>query len=245
VPACVPVSRQPPAPPVVSFSRALLVAAVAAAVIPGPDGLLQFVASVEDRWSTYLALAASTPFVSELAPIVGGLAAHEDRLPTGRVIVAVAAGGWVATALLYLAGRLKWEWLRRRSRTVRSAGTVALRVVRRNPWRASFLVRFLFGARILLPMACGAARVPLAVYLPMSLVGSLAWSAVFVFIGVAAGEAAEQVLGRIKDIESAMYGVGGLLLVVAVNWWWRRRRRRAERRLRQQRARTSDPVARD
>lgn len=225
-----------------SLSRALLVAAVAAAVIPGSDGLLEFVASVEDRLSTYLALAASTPFVSELSPIVGGLAVHEDRLPMNRVIAAVTAGGWVATALLYLSGRLKWEWLRRRSRTVRSTGTVALRIVRRNPWRASFLVRFLFGARILLPMACGAARVPLVVYLPMSFLGSLTWSAVFVFIGMAAGEAAEQVLGRIKDIESVMYGVGGVLLVVAANWWWRRRRRRAERRLRQRRSTDAPPA---
>jgi membrane protein DedA with SNARE-associated domain len=205
------------------------------AVIPGSDGLLELVASVEDRLATYVTLAVSSAFVSELAPIVGGLAAHDERLPVGRVIAAVTAGGWVTTALLYLAGRLKWEWLRRRARTVRSAGTVVLRIVRRNPWRASFLVRFVFGARILLPMACGAARVPLTVYLPMSLLGSLAWSVVFVFIGMAAGEAAEQVLGRIKDIESVMYGVGGVLLVVAVNWWWRRRRRRAERRLRQQR----------
>lgn len=225
-----------------SLSRALLVAAVAAAVIPGSDGLLEFVASVEDRLSTYLALAASTPFVSELSPIVGGLAVHEDRLPMNRVIAAVTAGGWVATALLYLSGRLKWEWLRRRSRTVRSTGTVALRIVRRNPWRASFLVRFLFGARILLPMACGAARVPLVVYLPMSFLGSLTWSTVFVFIGMAAGEAAEQVLGRIKDIESVMYGVGGVLLVVAANWWWRRRRRRAERRLRQRRSTDAPPA---
>lgn len=227
-----------------SLSRALLLAALAAAVIPGSDGLLELVASVEDRASTYLTLAASSAIVSELAPIVGGLAVHEGRLPITRVIAAVTLGGWVATSLLYLSGRLKWEWLRRRSRTVRSAGTVALRIVRRNPWRASFLVRFLFGARLLLPMACGAARVPLAVYLPISLLGSLAWSTVFVFIGMAAGQAAEQVLGRIKDIESVMYGVGGVLLVVAVNWWWRRRRRRAERRLRQRRA-TDAPSAGD
>jgi membrane protein DedA with SNARE-associated domain len=82
----------------------------------------------------------------------------------------------------------------------------------------------------------------LAVYLPMSLLGSLAWSSVFGFVGMAAGQAAEQVLGRIRDIESVMYGVGGVLLVVAVNWWWRRRRRRAERRLRQRGAINAPPT---
>jgi membrane protein DedA with SNARE-associated domain len=188
------------------------------------------VASVEDTLLTYLALGASTPFVSELAPIVGGIASHEGRLPLARVIIAVTLGGWVGTSLLYLSGRLKWEWLRRRSRTVRTTGTVALRIVKRNPWRASFLVRFLFGARILLPMACGAARVPLATYLPMSLLGSLAWSVTFAFVGLAAGEAAHAVLENIKQVESVLMVVGGVLIVAAGGWWWRRRLRRAERR---------------
>jgi membrane protein DedA with SNARE-associated domain len=76
----------------------------------------------------------------------------------------------------------------------------------------------------------------------MSVLGSLAWSGVFVFVGMAAGEAAEQVLGRIKDIESVLYGAGGILLVVGANWWWRRRRRRAERRLRQRRASDVPPA---
>jgi membrane protein DedA with SNARE-associated domain len=210
--------------------RALLTVAIVAAALPGPDDLLSLVASVENTLATYLALGASTPFVSELAPIVGGIAAHEGRLPLVRVIAAVTLGGWAGTSLLYVAGRLKWEWLRRRSRTVRTTGTVALRIVKRNPWRASFLVRFLFGARILLPIACGAAGVPLATYLPMSLLGSLAWSATFALVGMAAGEAAHAVLENIKQVESVLMVAGGALIVVAGAWWWRRRLRRAERR---------------
>ena len=209
---------------------ALLVLALTVAVVPGPEELLALVAGIEDTLGTWVALAASTPFVSELAPIVGGMASHEGRLPLARVIAAVTLGGWVGTSLLYLAGRLKWEWLRRRSRTVRTTGTVALRIVKRNPVRASFLVRFLFGARILLPIACGAARVPLATYLPMSLLGSLAWSATFALVGLAAGEAAHAVLENIRQVESVLMLLGGALIVVAGAWWWRRRLRRAERR---------------
>lgn len=224
-------------------SRVLFALAVAAAVVPGPEELLALVARIEDTLGTYLALAASTPFVSELAPIVGGMATHEGRLPLVKVIAAVTIGGWVGTGLLYLAGRLKWEWLRRRSKSVRSAGTVALRIVARNPWRASFLVRFLFGARILLPMACGAARVPLTVYLPMSLLGSLAWSAVFAGVGLLAGEAAEVVLRNITHVERGMT-IGGVVLALAVaGWWWRRRRRRAARRRAREQVSAPAPAA--
>jgi membrane protein DedA with SNARE-associated domain len=204
----------------VSLSRLLLVSAAASILAPGADGLLEAISSVEDRLSTYLALGASTILVSELAPIFGGLAAHEDQL---RITLA-------ATSLLYVAGRLKWDWLRRRFPGTRSAGTVALRIVRRNPARASFLVRFLFGARILLPMACGAANVPLRLYLPVSLLGSLAWTVTYVLVGLAFGEAAEQLLGSLAHVEKVFMIAGGVAAVLVGAWWWRRRARRAARR---------------
>ncbi len=212
------------------LTRLLLVAAAVAASIPNASDLLDAIASVEDVLGTYLALGASTIVVSELAPIFGGIAVLEGQLRLGRVIAAITLGGWGSAALLYVAGRLKWDWLRRRFPGARSAGTVALRIVRRNPWRASFLVRYLFGGRIILPMACGAAKVPLRVYLPMSLAGSLAWTTTFALLGLLAGQAAEQMLGRLERVEGVFMAIFAAALVFGVVWWWRRRVRRAERR---------------
>lgn len=220
------------------LSRLLLVSAATLVFAPSAEGLLDAIASVQDTLATYLALGASTVAVSELAPIFGGIAAQEGQLRLGRVIAAITLGGWAATSLLYLAGRLKWEWLRKQWPSMRSAGTVALRIVKRNPARASFLVRFIFGARILLPMACGAARVPLGQYLAMSLLGNFAWTVVFAFIGVAAGEAAEQVLGKLERIEGVMMALGAAFVLFAIVWWWRRRQRRAARRASQGEPRT-------
>lgn len=214
----------------VPFSRVLLVSAALVTFGPGAEGMLEAIASFEDTMTTYLAMAASTVVVSELAPIFGGIAAQEGQLRIGRVIAAVSLGGWAATSLLYVAGRLKWEWLRRRFPSTRSAGTVALRIVKRNPARASFLVRYLFGARILLPMACGAARVPVGQYLSMSLLGSVAWTLTFALVGMAAGEAAEQMLGRLEHVESIIMAIGASFVVFVGVWWWRRRVQRAARR---------------
>ncbi|MFO0095969.1 MAG: DedA family protein [Gemmatimonadaceae bacterium] len=179
---------------------------------------------------TYIVLGASAIVTEELAPIFGGIAAHEGELRLMAVVVAITLGGWMATALLYLLGRLKWEAIRRRFPKVRATGTVALRVVRRNPMTASFFVRFAFGLRIVLPMACGAARVPLYRYLPMTLLGSLAWTAVFTAVGYAAGEAAVQAIGHLGQAGEI---VGAIVLTGAIlafaKWQRTRRARKAAR----------------
>ncbi|WP_337171433.1 DedA family protein [Gemmatimonas aurantiaca] len=175
---------------------------------------------------TYVVLGASAIITEELGPIFGGIAAHEGELHLGRVIAAITIGGWVATCFLYGVGRWKWDAIRRRFPRARSTGTVALRVVRNNPLKASFFVRFAFGLRIILPMACGAAGVPLYIYLPVSLIGSLVWTAFFAAIGYAAGEAAVQAIGHIGQAGEL---VGAVLLTVAILAFVRWQRRRGER----------------
>jgi membrane protein DedA with SNARE-associated domain len=180
---------------------------------------------------TYIVLGASTIITEELAPIFGGIAVHERELRLIPLIAAITLGGWIATSLLYAVGRLKWETIRRRFPRTRATGTVALRVVRRNPLTASFFVRFAFGLRIVLPMASGAARVPLYVFLPVSLIGSLAWTLVFTLVGYVAGEAAVQAIGHLGKAGEI---VGAVVVTIAVfaflRWQRRRRERKAERR---------------
>jgi membrane protein DedA with SNARE-associated domain len=190
-----------------------------------------WLAMMTDAPWTYIVLGASTIITEELAPIFGGIAVHERELRLIPLIAAITLGGWIATSLLYAVGRLKWETIRRRFPRTRATGTVALRVVRRNPLTASFFVRFAFGLRIVLPMASGAARVPLYVFLPVSLIGSLAWTLVFTLVGYVAGEAAVQAIGHLGKAGEI---VGAVVVPIAVfaflRWQRRRRERKAERR---------------
>lgn len=179
---------------------------------------------------TYIVLGASAIITEELAPLFGGIAVHEGELRPVPLLVGITVGGWGATALLYAVGRLKWDAIRRRFPSTRATGTVALRVVRRNPMAASFLVRFAFGLRIVLPMACGAARVPLLVYLPVSLLGSAAWTAVFTAVGYVAGEAAVQAISHLGKVGKIVGAVVILIVVLGFLRWQRRRRERKEER---------------
>jgi membrane protein DedA with SNARE-associated domain len=197
---------------------------------------LDFVQALSDSFWTYALLGLSAIVFEELTPIFGGIAAHEGELKVASVIIGITLGGWICTSLLYVAGRLKWEWIRKRFPRFRAAGTVALRVVGRNPLTASFFVRFLFGLRVVLPLACGAARVPLPTFLIASLVGSLVWSALFTLIGYGAGEAAVQTvghLGRAGEIIGAVAVTGAVFAFVR---WNNQRRAKKEARKRRKAA---------
>jgi len=188
--------------------------------------------ALSDSFWTYATLGLSAIITEELAPIFGGFAVHEGELRADRVVMALTLGSWLATGLLYAAGRAKWDYLRKRFPKVRAAGTVALRVVQRNPWRASLFVRFAFGFRIILPLACGAAKVRLPVYLVASLLGAFAWSVTFTVVGYAAGEAAMQFvdhIGRVGEV------VGAILVTAAILGFVSWRRKRVARKLRKQR----------
>lgn len=209
-----------------------------------------WLAVLTDAPWTYTVLGASAILTEELSPVFGGIAVHEGELRLLPLIVAITLGGWVATALLYALGRLKWDVIRRRVPSMRAAGTVALRVVGAHPLKASFLVRYAFGLRIMLPLACGAARVPLYLYLPVSLLGSLAWTATYTMLGYAAGEAAVQAFSYFGKIGK----VGTVVIIAAAVWFfmrWERQRmerkaeRRAARRAASQKRRSGAHVAVD
>ena len=101
----------------------------------------------------------------------------------------------------------------------------AMRAVRRRPWRTALAVRFAFGARLLLPLACGAAHLRLDVYLLGTLVSSVAWTLLFAWLGLWFGETALAGLRKVRAYDQ--YVVAALVPVGALAWWWWRRRRAA------------------
>lgn len=218
----------------IPYGSFLLRAFLLATVLGGAPSLGDFTPldALSDSLWTYVTLGLSSIITEELAPIFGGIAVHEGELRGDRVMIAITLGSWFATTLLYWAGRMKWDFLRRRFPKVRAAGTVALRVVKRNPWRASFLVRFAFGARIFLPMACGAARLRFPVYMVASLMGAIAWSVTFTLVGYAAGEAAMQVMGHLGRAGEIVGAVVVTALILGLVSW---QRKRNARKLRKQR----------
>ena len=172
----------------------------------------------------YLSLAVGPIAFEEIAPLGAGVAASQRELALWPAIVVMTLGGWVATAVLYALGRWRGRWIRRRF--PRAGGVIKrlLRAVRRRPWRSALAVRYAFGARVLLPLACGAAHVRPDVYLAATLVSSATWTTLFTFLGLWFGQAALAALARIQAYDQYVAGVvAGLAVTI---WLVLRRRRR-------------------
>jgi membrane protein DedA with SNARE-associated domain len=180
---------------------------------------------LQELWA-YLTLGASSIVTEEITPIVGGLAASQGELGLKRVMIAIAIGSWAATTALYFLGAWRGRWVRRKWPKVGRYMKRVLRAVRRRPWRSALAVRFAFGARMLLPVACGAAHLPLWIYFIGSAVSSIVWSVLFTEVGYLFGEAAVTALRRMEHYDqyvvAVLLGIGLVALLI-----WRQRRQRA------------------
>ena len=176
----------------------------------------------------YTALGATSIIFEEANPILGGIAVRHGRLGLLGVIVAVAMGTWIASIALYFVGRWRIDWVRARWPDRRELLTSALTLVRRHPWRSSLAIRFVYGLRIPLPVACGAARLPLPLYVAASGISCWVWSAAFSYLGFAAGGAALRFLGFAQRGDVRLTFMAILLAITLAILV--RRRLRAERR---------------
>jgi membrane protein DedA with SNARE-associated domain len=181
---------------------------------------------LERLWK-YAALGASSIVFEEANPILGGIAVRHGRAGLFGVVIAVALGTWVASLALYFLGRWRIDWVRARWPDKRRLLTGALTIVRRHPWRSTLAIRFAYGLRLPLPVACGAARLPLSLYVVASGISCWVWAGAFTYLGFAAGGAALRLLGFVQRLEVRLGLLAIILSVVLVVML--RRRRIAER----------------
>jgi membrane protein DedA with SNARE-associated domain len=165
----------------------------------------------------YVTLGVTSVIAEEAAPVLAGFAAHQGHLHAVRALVACAIGSWVADVALYGLGLTRaaatvsrWRWLAGPSERLLAA-------VCRHPWRASLGTRFAYGARLVLPITCGAARVPSGTYLLGSCASAFAWSALFTGMGWVFGQTAVELIGHIHRHEDLIAVV--LMVAVSIGVW--------------------------
>jgi membrane protein DedA with SNARE-associated domain len=98
----------------------------------------------------------------------------------------------------------------------------AFKIVRRHPWRSSLAVRWAYGLRLTLPIACGAARLPLPIYLIGSAISCLTWSYLFTLLGWGFGRTTLIVLGHVRRYENIL--ILGIIVALALVFWVMRKR---------------------
>jgi membrane protein DedA with SNARE-associated domain len=162
----------------------------------------------------YVVLGSSVIMVEEVAPVLAGFAARQNHLPVIRTVVACALGGWFASLAPYLVGRYGATALLRRFPKAKEAVSGFTGIVARRPWRAALASRFLFGARTLIPLACGTAHVRRFPFLVGTAISAAAWATIFFTLGWISGDAVLLLMGRVRRHQWLIALV--LALIVAV-----------------------------
>src|SRR5262249_14337317 len=119
-------------------------------------------------------------------------------------------------------GRWRGDWARRRWPRLRTVILSAFKIVRRHPWRSSLAVRWAYGLRLTLPIACGAARISVVIYFIGSAISSLTWAIVFTMLGWAFGRTTLLVVGHVRRYEN--YLVALIVLILGIVFWLMRKK---------------------
>jgi membrane protein DedA with SNARE-associated domain len=163
-------------------------------------------------WAVFLGgiLEGETVFIA------AGYAISQGYLEPLSTFLLAVAGGSVGDLGYYALGRWYGARLIRAVSFLRKLHAPATLLLRRWGRAVAFVMRFAYGLRVILPLSIGAARFPLAVFLPFNLLGSLAFSSVYLLLGYFFGEALEEVLSRARGYEGAV--LLGIAVAGAVFW---------------------------
>jgi len=165
-------------------------------------------------------MVVAAAFQEEFAPLAGALAAHNGQGDIWLVALACAFGSWMHGLTLFSIGR------RARTLLQRPAFARPLQQLRTHRLKSLLGIRFAYGLRLTLPLACGAADIPSGSFALWTAISSIAWAALFATIGWFAGELA---VSLIRDLRHYEVLSGAILLALGAGFYlWRRRRTRNE-----------------
>jgi membrane-associated protein len=127
----------------------------------------------------------------ELALVLGGVLAHEGRVPLAAAIAGGIAGAVAGDSVGYWIGR-RWREVLLSSPIGRRVRPAQLRraeaILNRRGGITLFVGRLTAGARVLLPGLAGASRVRYRTFFLWNAAAGSAWAAAHVMLGFATGE---------------------------------------------------------
>mgnify|MGYP000507152645 CR=1 FL=1 len=103
----------------------------------------------------YWALFAGTFMEGETFFLLGGIAARQGMLSPWGVALAALAGGFVGDQVFFLLGKWRGVELLSSSRRLARKAVKVRSLVRRHALALMLLSRFLYGFRMVIPLACG------------------------------------------------------------------------------------------
>ena len=170
----------------------------------------------------YLAVFAGSLLEGETILLLAGFAAHQGYLSLPLVMGVAWLGGTLGDQIFFRVGR-RWGLvlLRRRPAMRRGVRRVRSLLRRHHAW-VIVSVRFMYGLRIVGPIAIGMSDVPPRRFLLFNALGAVLWALLVPSVGYAFGESVQFALNHLDRYE--MWGLPVAAAVVGWVLWMGRRR---------------------
>ncbi|MCB2192415.1 MAG: DedA family protein [Deltaproteobacteria bacterium] len=163
----------------------------------------------------YWALFAGTFFEGETFFILAGIAARKGLLNPYYVALVAMLGGFIGDQFFFALGRWRGAEVFTWSSSIARKAVEARRLFRRHAVLLILLSRFLIGLRMIIPLACGMAGIPVWRFVLLNFTSALAWCLVFGGLGYLFGGIIFDRLDLIKGLQMVVVLV---LAVLAVSY---------------------------
>jgi membrane protein DedA with SNARE-associated domain len=135
----------------------------------------------------YWALFVGTFLEGETFFILGGIAASQGMLNPWYVALAALSGGFIGDQVFFLLGKWRGVELIASSRNIARKAVKVRAVVLRHALALMLLSRFLYGFRMVIPLACGTSNIHWTTFLALNFISAVAWTLTFGGLGYVFG----------------------------------------------------------
>lgn len=190
----------------------------------------------------YLVLFVWTFIEGEAGLIMAGFLAFQGYMNIFGVMVTALAGSFCGDQFYFYLGRMKGPLILKLFTPIARKFRKALRLIEKYGAFVTFISRYTYGFRIILPIIIGMTHMKAMRFLWLNLLSALSWSIIFALAGFLFGKSASLI---VEDVESCEpYIMLALAAVIAFIWishfsharWLRRHGRRRLKRMKEKRA---------
>jgi membrane protein DedA with SNARE-associated domain len=178
----------------------------------------------------YLAVFVACLLEGETVLVLAGFAAHQGHLSLPVVVAIAFVGGTLGDQLFYWIGRTWGAALLDRFPRLDLRRQRVVGLLKRHDAILIFGIRFMYGLRIVGPIAMGAAGVPARRFALFNVLGAALWAPLVGGAGYLFGDALEALLGDVTHYEQTallLVAVAVLLLSLVRAWLGARAKRDA------------------
>ncbi len=163
----------------------------------------------------YLAVFLGSLIEGEAILVIASFLSYLNELHLPIVLLAAFAGTLISDMGWFLLGRYssdkflqKWCWLN-------TLSDRSISFVGKRPRMAAFLLRFMYGFRVIVPFSLGKTSISTVTYTLYNALGVLLWVGVFGFLGYFFASTMETLFGRVRHLEVfILIGVVGTIVII-------------------------------